>query len=60
MVLFVIGAMLGGLQLLLCLRRRPAMEHPIAGIATSLIFGAIVYGTILWLFARFVVAWASN
>jgi hypothetical protein len=54
MAWFVIGAILGCLQLLWSLQRRSSpMDHPVAGIATSAIFGAVVYGTILWLIARY-------
>jgi hypothetical protein len=47
---FAIGAVLGIVQLLFQLRSKPIdVIHPAAIFAVSALFGAVIYGTILWL-----------
>ena len=47
---FAIGAVLGIVQLIFQLRSKPIdVIHPAAIFAVSALFGAVIYGTILWL-----------
>jgi hypothetical protein len=50
---FVLGALIGFLQALVWMWRRPGVaNYPFQGLAFQTVFGAIVYGSILWLLAR--------
>lgn len=52
MIWFLIGAALGCLQLGISVSKKAEpLEHPVRGYLISAVFGAAVYGTILWLLA---------
>lgn len=55
MTFFIIGATLGCLHLAYSLWRHPTKIHyPVQGLITAAVLGAIIYGTVLWLLARYV------
>lgn len=58
MIWFLIGAGLGVLQMVISLIRRPVTGgHPIQGLVTAAVLGALVWGTLLWLVSTFIFRW---
>ncbi|MFL1875700.1 hypothetical protein ACIKT0_10955 [Hansschlegelia beijingensis] len=54
-IAFAIGAGFGFLQAVVGVIRKPLpMNHPVQGLSVAAVVGGLVYGTLIWLVARFV------